>query len=100
MGKALPIARVAMSTARNRFGVSILVGLALAVLCTVQDSVRAAQPEPASYAFAEAEGDGMFSIDRVMSAASSRTQIAIGLGAGVPMLLIGMMVRRRNQADY
>ena len=88
-----------MSTARNRFGVSILVGFVLAVLCTIQQPAQAAE-DTAGSPFSAAGEEGIFDIDRAMNAASSRTQIAIGLGAGVPMLLIGMMVRRRNQADF
>jgi hypothetical protein len=88
-----------MSTARNRFGVSILVGFVLAAVCTLGSPARAAELDPTASALSGSE-DGIFDIDRVMTAASSRTQVAVGIGAGVPMLIIGMMVRRRNQADY
>jgi hypothetical protein len=86
-----------MSTARNRFGVSILVGFVLAVLCSVQQSAYA---EPADATIFAVADENVFSIDRVMNTASSRAQLAVALGAGVPMVLIGMMVRRRNQAEY
>jgi hypothetical protein len=88
-----------MSTARNRFGVSILVGFVLAVLCTLGSPARAAEGDPTASVFSGRE-EGSFDIDVVMTAASSRMQLAVGIGAGVPILLIGMMVRRRNQAEY
>jgi hypothetical protein len=86
-----------MSTARNRFGVSILVGFVLTVLCHVGTPVAAAGD--ADFAAALAGDDGMGGIERIISAASARTQVAIGLGAGVPLLIVGFMVRRRIYAD-
>jgi hypothetical protein len=85
-----------MSTARNRFGVSILVGFVLTVLCHVTPIAAAGD---SGFAAALAGDDGMASIERIMTSASSRTQVAIGLGAGVPLLIVGIMVRRRIYAE-
>lgn len=96
-----------MSTARDRFGVSILVGLALAVAlnsASVAADARsgyAARGAPATNGSDIAKVDAGFgvvgSLDNVVS---NRTQLALGLGAGVPLLLFAIMVRRRMHADF
>jgi hypothetical protein len=89
-----------MSTARNRFGVSILVALLLAVLlkpASADAAVRVAEP---AHAPAGLGGDpGFGHIEEMALLTSTRTQLAMGLGAGVPLLLIGFMVRRRIYAE-
>ena len=89
-----------MSTARNRFGVSILVALVLAVLLApvpADAAARVAQPASASAGLGDDLGLG--GIEQIASLTSTRTQIAMGLGAGVPLLIIGCMVRRRIYAE-
>ena len=88
-----------MSTTRDRFGVSILVGLILAVLCSVSTPAVAAGQAGGTLEVTLAGDDGMGGIERIMSAASSRAQVAVGLGAGVPLLIVGFMVRRRIYAE-
>jgi hypothetical protein len=87
-----------MSTARTRFGVSILVALAMAVLLHVSPSA-AARADTASAIAPDAQFDGLASIGALASLTSARTQAAVALGAGVPMLIAGVMLRRRLYAD-
>jgi hypothetical protein len=79
-----------MSTARNRFGVSILVALVMGVLLS-------AAPEAASAPAAVGVPFGGIETLAVMT--STRAQLAVALGAGVPMIIIGFMVRRRIHAE-
>jgi hypothetical protein len=89
-----------MSTARDRFGVSILVGFVVAVLLSFTSPLNGAGRDPLGMPLVSASADeGLLSIESVMTAASSRVQLAIALGAGVPMLIVGFMVRRRILAD-
>jgi hypothetical protein len=89
-----------MSTARNRFGVSILVGFILTVMCMASTSIQAAQFDPAPRSMPGASSqEHMFSVAGVMTAASTRTQLVIGAGATIPLLVAGFMVRRRILAD-
>jgi len=93
-----------MSTARNRFGVSILVALVLGVLLTATPasaSARGAASDSGQPAISVSPSDVQLfgAVGEIASAASGRTQTAIALGAGVPLLIIGTMVRRRIYAD-
>lgn len=87
-----------MSTTRDRFGVSILVGLILAVVCSFSTTAMAGQTG-GTFGASVAGDDGMGGIERIITAASSRAQVAVALGAGVPLLIVGFMVRRRISAD-
>ena len=89
-----------MSTARNRFGVSILVALVLAVLLAPVPADAAARVvQPANASIGLGDDLGLGGIDTLASLTSTRTQLAVGMGAGVPLLIIGCMVRRRIYAD-
>jgi hypothetical protein len=85
-----------MSTARNRFGVSILVALVLGVLLNPVPADAAARGVHSAGLGTEL---GLGGIDQLAAMTSTRTQMALGLGAGVPLLVIGFMVRRRIYAD-
>jgi hypothetical protein len=93
-----------MSTARNRFGVSILVALVLAVLLAASSAHAATGTAGAFEVPIVAKGDvgqiGQFgSIGDLAATTSGRTQFAIAAGAAVPLLIVGVMVRRRVYAD-
>jgi len=93
-----------MSTARNRFGVSILVALVLGVLLTATPasaSARGAASDSGQPAVSDGASDfqPFGAIGEIASATSGRTQTAIAFGAGVPLLIVGSMVRRRVYAD-
>ena len=85
-----------MSTARNRFGVSILVAVVLAVLLNPVQADAAARLVQSAGLGSEV---GLGGIDQIAAMASTRMQLAVGLGAGVPLVIIGFMVRRRIHAD-
>jgi hypothetical protein len=86
-----------MSTARNRFGVSILVALILGVVLAA--APQAAAPPVAGSGALGVEGGGFSAIEPLASMTSTRTQLVMALGAGVPMIIIGLMVRRRIYAE-
>jgi hypothetical protein len=89
-----------MSTARDRFGVSILVALVLGVLLSAAPEAASASAPHSAGIFGGAAGDeGFGSIDNLAAATSARTQLAVALGAGVPLVIIGCMVRRRLYAE-
>ena len=91
-----------MSTARNRFGVSILVALVLAVALQAAPAQAAAANTPGASALADVRPsgfEGFGTISDLAAATSGRTQFAVALGAGVPMIIIGFMVRRRVYAE-
>jgi hypothetical protein len=96
---SLPTSDAAMSTTRDRFGVSILVGLVLAVLCSLTTPALAARQTGGPLSAQTVGDEGIGGIERIMTAASSRAQVAVGLGAGVPLLIVGFMVRRRIYAE-
>ena len=87
-----------MSTARNRFGVSILVACVLAVLLSAAPEAAAPVSQGAGAIFGGGS-EGFGSIEQLASATSTRTQMAVALGAGVPLVIIGCMVRRRLYAE-
>ena len=86
-----------MSTARNRFGVSILVALVLGILLPAAPKAASAPAPQTAGIFGGDEEFG--SIDNLAAATSARTQLAVALGAGVPLVIIGFMVRRRIYAE-
>lgn len=94
-----------MSTVRDRFGVSILVGLVLAVALS---SARVGAAAHSGHANGGAPGtrgsetaniEAGFGVVGLDSAVSNGTHVAVALGAGVPLLLFAFMVKRRIQAD-
>jgi hypothetical protein len=91
-----------MSTARNRFGVSILVALVLAVFLNASAHAATGTAAGAADIPALAQGDGQFeqfgSIGD-LTTTSGRTHMAVAAGAGVPLLIVGLMVRRRIYAE-
>jgi hypothetical protein len=92
-----------MSTARNRFGVSILVALVLAVFLAASPRAATGTAVGASELPVLAQGD-VGQLEQVgsvgdLAATSGRTQFAVVVGAAVPMLIVGMMVRRRIYAE-
>jgi hypothetical protein len=92
-----------MSTARNRFGVSILVALVLGVLLTAAPAGASTRGATDSGQPAMSDGASDFqvfgAIGEIATATAGRTHAAIALGAGVPLLIVGSMVRRRIYAD-
>jgi hypothetical protein len=100
MKRMLPKSATVMSTARNRFGVSILVALVLTVLLTpVRADAAASVTHKASASVGHDNDLGLGGIEAIASLTSTRTQLALGLGAGVPLLIVGFMVRRRIYAE-
>jgi hypothetical protein len=87
-----------MSTARNRFGVSILVALVLAVFVSAAPEAAAPTSQGGGVIFGGGS-EGFGSIEHLAAATSTRTQMAVALGAGVPLVIIGCMVRRRLYAE-
>ena len=93
-----------MSTARNRFGVSILVALVLGVLLTVTPAIasgRGVAGDSGQPTLSDGASDFQLfgAVGEIAAATSGRTQTAIALGAGVPLLIVGSMVRRRIYAE-
>ena len=77
-----------------------MVALLLAVLLKpvpADAAARVAQPANAPAGLGADLGFGR--IEEMASLTSTRTQLAMGLGAVVPLLVIGFMVRRRIYAE-
>jgi hypothetical protein len=88
-----------MSTARNRFGVSILVAWFLgAVLCGMP-AAASASPATAEAAPVIASEEGFGLIEGLSTMTSTRTHAAVGAGAMLPLLMVGIMARRRLYAQ-